>query len=44
MKDEEPWFVAADVCKVLEIQNASDTVNKLLDDDERGIDTTDTPP
>ena len=42
-EDGEPLFVAADVCRVLEIQNASDTVNKLLDDDERGIDTIYTP-
>lgn len=32
-----PWFVARDVCKVLEIQNPSDTVRKCLDEDEKGI-------
>lgn len=32
--DNEPWFVAADVCKVLEISNVSDTV-KGLDNDEK---------
>ena len=31
----EPWFVAKDVCGVLEIQNPSDTVRKGLDEDER---------
>lgn len=33
----DPWFVAKDVCKILEIQNPSDTVKKCLDDDEKGI-------
>lgn len=37
--DGEPWFVAKDVCDVLEIMNVSDTVSKVLDEDERGIDT-----
>lgn len=32
--DGEPWFVAADVCRVLEIQNPTDAV-KNLDDDEQ---------
>lgn len=30
----QPWFVAADVCAVLEIKNPSDAI-KRLDDDER---------
>lgn len=30
----EPWFVAADVCKALELGNPSMTVERL-DDDER---------
>ena len=30
----QPWFVAADVCTVLEIKNPSDAI-KRLDDDER---------
>ncbi len=29
------WFVAKDVCQVLEIQNPSDTVHKGLDEDEK---------
>jgi prophage antirepressor-like protein len=33
MRDEQPWFVAADVCRVLEIQNPTDAV-KGLDEDE----------
>jgi prophage antirepressor-like protein len=34
LRDGEPWFVAADVCRVLEIGNPSDAVSRL-DDDER---------
>ena len=33
MIDGEPWFVAADVCRVLEIKNSSDALRKL-DEDE----------
>jgi prophage antirepressor-like protein len=38
----EPWFVAADVCSALEIQNTADAL-KRLDDDEKGIDSIYTP-
>ena len=38
MRDGEPWFVAADICRVLEIQNATDAT-KRLDDDEVTLDT-----
>ncbi|MFP4044824.1 MAG: Bro-N domain-containing protein [Rhodosalinus sp.] len=34
MRDGEPWFVAADVCRVLEHSNPSVAVSRL-DDDER---------
>ncbi len=34
--DGEPWFVACDVCKVLEIKNTTQAVQKL-DDDERSM-------
>lgn len=34
--DGEPWWVAADVCRVLEISNVSQAVASL-DDDEKGI-------
>ena len=37
----EPWFVAVDVCKALELGNPSMTVERL-DDDEKGISTIDT--
>ena len=36
----EPWFVAADVCAVLDIANSSDAVARLADD-EKGVGTTD---
>lgn len=39
--DGEPWFVAADVCRALEIGNPSMAVERL-DDDEKGISTIDT--
>ena len=32
--DNEPWFVASDVCKSLDIKNATDTL-KRLDEDEK---------
>ncbi|MGY0790972.1 phage antirepressor KilAC domain-containing protein [Azospirillum argentinense] len=38
----EPWFVLADVCRVLEVGNPSDAARRL-DDDEKGVDTVDTP-
>ena len=42
MKDGEPWFVAADVCSVLEHTNARMAVGRL-DDDEKGVTNVDTP-
>lgn len=39
----DPWFVAKDVCQILDIQNPSDTLSKILDEDEKGIDTIYTP-
>ena len=39
--DGEPWFVAADVCRALKISNSRDAVARL-DDDEKGIGSTDT--
>ena len=41
VRDGEPWFVAADVCAVLEIRNGRDALGRL-DDDEKGVATTDT--
>ncbi len=38
---DEPWFVATDVCRVLEIGNASRAVSRL-DDDEKGVTTSNT--
>ena len=34
-KDGEPWFVAKDVCNILEIKNSRDTLNKCLDEDAK---------
>lgn len=41
MRDDDPWFVAADVCRVLEIGNPSDAARRL-DEDEKGVDSIDT--
>ena len=41
LRDGEPWFVAADVCRVLDIANARDAVSRL-DDDEKGVASADT--
>lgn len=41
-RGNEPWFVLADVCRVLEIANSRDAAARL-DDDEKGVVTTDTP-
>ena len=43
MRNNEPWFVAKDVCNILEIKNSRDTLNKCLDEDERGVDIIYTP-
>lgn len=41
MKDNESWFVANDVCKILDIANPRDTLARL-DEDEKGVVSTDT--
>ena len=38
----EPWFVAADVCSVLDIGNPRQAMSRL-DEDEKGVISTDTP-
>lgn len=38
--DGNPWFVARDVCAILGLQNPSDAVSEL-DDDEKGVATSD---
>lgn len=40
--DGEPWFVAADVCAVLDIADPKSSL-RLLDDDERGVHSVHTP-
>lgn len=39
--DNEPWFVAADVCKALDLNNSRMATDRL-DDDEKGVISTDT--
>lgn len=41
IQNGEPWFVAADVCRALEIGNTNMAVERL-DDDEKGISSIDT--
>ncbi|QVQ56195.1 antirepressor [Paenibacillus phage Pd_22F] len=40
-KDGHPWWVAKDVCDVLEIKNSRDALGRL-DEDEKGVASTDT--
>ncbi|MBQ7600028.1 MAG: phage antirepressor [Clostridia bacterium] len=42
LKNGEPWFVAVDVCRALDIRNNRDALSRL-DDDEKGVDLIDTP-
>lgn len=41
MREGQPWFVAADVCRALEIANSRDAISRL-DEDEKGVASTDT--
>jgi len=41
MIDLDPWWVARDVCAVLDIRNVADAMSSL-DEDEKGVATTDT--
>ncbi|MFY2060286.1 BRO family protein [Achromobacter sp. HNDS-1] len=41
VRDGEPWFAAADVCRVLKLTNSRMAL-KALDDDEKGVSSTDT--
>ena len=36
-KDGEPWFVAIDVCKALEIKNGRDAMSRLADDEKADV-------
>ena len=40
-REGAPWFVAADVCRALDVKNNRDAIEKL-DDDEKGVALTDT--
>ena len=35
--DNEPWFVAKDICNALDIANPRDAIKKMLDEDEKGV-------
>jgi prophage antirepressor-like protein len=39
--NNEPWFVAKDLCDVLEINNSRQALSRL-DDDDKGVTNTDT--
>lgn len=41
MREAAPWFVAADICRVLEIANASDAMSRLDEDEKDGVGITD---
>ncbi|MGM0505360.1 MAG: BRO-N domain-containing protein [Bacteroidota bacterium] len=41
-EDNNPWFVASDVCNILELGNPRSSI-VLLDDDEKGVHSMDTP-
>lgn len=40
VREGEPWFVAADVCKALEIANPSDALSRLDTDEKMTLDST----
>jgi anti-repressor protein len=40
-RDDEPWFVATDVCRVLDLENSRQVV-RVLDEDEKGVHNLDT--
>ncbi|GLQ72704.1 BRO-N domain-containing protein [Vibrio penaeicida] len=39
--DDQPWFVAKDICRVLGVKNHKDVVLSLDDDETKGVDITD---
>lgn len=41
LRDNEPWFVAADVCRALEISNNRDALYRLDDDEKMTVASTD---
>ena len=41
MRDGAPWWVVADVCRVLEIGNPRDAISRLDDDEKDGVGITD---
>lgn len=43
MTGSEPWFVAKDVCEVLELGNPRQALATHIDEDEKGVQKMDTP-
>ncbi len=41
LKDSEPWFVAKDVCDILDIKNNRDAISRLDDDEKDAVGITD---
>lgn len=41
-RDNQPWFVANDICNALGYSNPRDAIAKHLDNDEKGVATSDT--
>ncbi len=41
IKDGEPWFVAKDICDILEISNSRDAISRLDDDEKNTVAITD---
>jgi len=44
MKDDEPWFVAKDVCDCLELRNSRDAISRLDEDEKNTVGLTDGTP
>lgn len=42
LRDDQPWFVAVDVCRVLDIRNSRDAVARLDADEKAAVALTDT--
>ncbi len=42
IRDQQPWFVAADVCRVLDIANSRDAITRLDADEKDDVGLTDT--
>jgi anti-repressor protein len=36
-QDNEPWFVAVDVCRILDLDNVTEALRGLDDDEKQGV-------